>query len=91
MREAQVMFELALVGLDMAVLLDPAPPAVQAAIEETRQILGRLGAGPLMARLESAVDGSLRPLPRLGSRAGPRPDRKTASPGRAVESNEARA
>jgi class 3 adenylate cyclase/tetratricopeptide (TPR) repeat protein len=90
MREAQVMFELALVGLDMAVLLDPAAPAVQAAIEESRQILGRLGAAPLLARLGSAVDGSLRPLPRLESRAAPRSDRRTASPSRAVDSNEAR-
>ena len=71
MRDAHVMFELALVGLDMAVLLDPAAPAVEAAIEESRQILGRLGAGPLLARLEAAADGSLRPTARLESRAGP--------------------
>ena len=93
MRDAHVMFELALVGLDMAVLLDPAAPAVEAAIEESRQILGRLGAGPLLVRLEAAADGPLRPTARLESRAGPAPaaERRTASSGRAAESNEARA
>ncbi len=93
MRDAQVMFELALVGLDMAVLLDPELPAVRSAIEESRQILAALGARPLLARLEAAADGSLRPTARLESRAGPAPapERRKASSGRAVESNEARA
>ena len=91
MREAQAIFELALVGLDMAVLLDLAAPAVQAAIEESRQILGRLRARPLLSRLEAAVDGSLQPLPRRDQRARSRSGRGTEPTGRAVESDRARA
>jgi tetratricopeptide (TPR) repeat protein len=91
MREAQALFELALVGLDMAVLLDLAGPAVQAAIDESRQILGRLRARPLLARLEAAVDGSLRPLPHRDRRAESPSGRGTEPTGRAVESDQARA
>jgi tetratricopeptide (TPR) repeat protein len=91
MRQAQVMFELALVGLDMAVLLDPALPAVESAILESRQILGRLRAAPVLAILESALDGSLRPLPRVESQSGSPRERGVGSSNRVSKSNEARA
>jgi class 3 adenylate cyclase/tetratricopeptide (TPR) repeat protein len=91
MREAKVMFELALVGLDMAVLLDPALPAVESAIQESRQILGRLRAGPVLAMLDSALDGSLRPLPRIDAPSGSPRERGAGSSRRVAKSNEARA
>jgi class 3 adenylate cyclase/tetratricopeptide (TPR) repeat protein len=48
-------WEVALVGIDMATLLDPAQPDVQAAIESSREILTRVGARPFLERLEAAA------------------------------------
>ena len=40
----------------MATLLDPAEPEVRAAADSAREILNRLGARPLLARLEAAIE-----------------------------------
>jgi hypothetical protein len=45
----------ALTGISMAMLLDPAEPEVAAAIDSTRAILERLGAKPYLERLDAAV------------------------------------
>jgi class 3 adenylate cyclase/tetratricopeptide (TPR) repeat protein len=45
----------ALCAIEMAALLDPAEPEVQAAIESAREILTRLRARPLLQRLDQAV------------------------------------
>ncbi len=91
MRDGKALFELALVSLDMAALLDPAAPAVGAAIAEARQILEPLRAAPLLARLDGLVDGSLRTLAAPESRARPHAERRIGTPARAGESDEARA
>ncbi len=54
-RELGMLWQVALVGLDIATLLDPAQPEVQAAIESSRQILTRIGAQPFLDRLEAAA------------------------------------
>lgn len=43
----------ALLGIDMASVMDPALPQVQEAISRSREILTRLGARPLLERLEA--------------------------------------
>ena len=48
-------WEAALVGIDMATLLDPSDPEVRAAIEYAREILTRLRARPFLERLEAAA------------------------------------
>ncbi len=51
----------AMTAIDMATLLDPSLPEVQAAATRAREILGGLGAMPFLERLESALaDGSRR-------------------------------
>ena len=45
----------ALTAIDMAMLLDPAEPAVQEAADAARGILSDLGARPYLARLEAAL------------------------------------
>lgn len=48
-------WEAALVGIDMATVLEPAHPDVQAAIESSREMLTRVRARPFLERLESAA------------------------------------
>ncbi|MEO5704498.1 MAG: hypothetical protein ABIZ52_07245, partial [Candidatus Limnocylindrales bacterium] len=54
-RELGVPVHEALAGLDMAILLDPDIPEVQAAAAESRKILQGLGAGPFLDRLDRAL------------------------------------
>ena len=62
----------ALTGIDMAILLDPALPEVRTAADDTRRILVRLGASPLLARLDAALQAGDRPgTPEATPRAAP--------------------
>ena len=54
-RDARLPVLEALTAIDMATLLDPTTPEVQAAAETAREIFGRLGARPFLERLESAL------------------------------------
>jgi tetratricopeptide (TPR) repeat protein len=54
-RETHSVWDEALTGVDMALLLDPAEPEVAAAIKSTRDILERLGARPYIERLDAAA------------------------------------
>ena len=54
-RDLGLRFDVAMAGLDMAVLLDRAEPAVAAAAAEARAIFIDLGAAPLVERLERLV------------------------------------
>jgi len=54
-RDLPVPWEEALIGIDMATLLDPHEPEVQAAAARSREILTRLRARPFMDRLEAAL------------------------------------
>jgi hypothetical protein len=54
-RDLGLAWDEALCGLEMAILLDPADPAVRAAAETAREILTRLGATPFLAQLEEAT------------------------------------
>ena len=47
----------ALCSIDMTTVLDPADPEVKAAAETARSILTRLGARPMLERLDSALAG----------------------------------
>jgi class 3 adenylate cyclase/tetratricopeptide (TPR) repeat protein len=70
-RELGLPFPEALVGIDMATVLDMALPEVSEAVERSRRILSDLGAKPFLARLDTAagaapsapVDGSTEPTP----------------------------
>ena len=53
-RMAKAVYDEAMVGLDMAKLLDPSEPEVAAVVESTRAILERLGAKPYLEQLEEA-------------------------------------
>jgi tetratricopeptide (TPR) repeat protein len=53
-RTAKAVYDEAMVGLDMAKLLDPSEPEVAAVVESTRAILERLGAKPYLEQLEEA-------------------------------------
>jgi tetratricopeptide (TPR) repeat protein len=55
LREVDVPLDVALTGLEMAVVLDLAVPEVRAAAEASREILARLGARSLLERLELAM------------------------------------
>ncbi len=55
LRDLGCVWEEALVGIDMATLLDPADQEVRAAAESAREILVRLGARPYLERLETAM------------------------------------
>jgi class 3 adenylate cyclase/tetratricopeptide (TPR) repeat protein len=55
-RDLYLVFDEALCAIDMATLLDPADPGVQAATESARGTLVGLGAAPLVARLDVALD-----------------------------------
>ena len=50
-----VAWDEALIGMDMAILLGPADPAVRAAAEHARATLFRLGALPFIERLDAAM------------------------------------
>ena len=54
-RELGAAWDEALCTIDIATLLDPAEPDVQAAAEGGRAILERLGAKPFLDRLEAAM------------------------------------
>jgi len=54
-RELGVLWEEALTGIDLATLLDPHEPDVQAAAARSREILTRLRAQPFLDRLEAAL------------------------------------
>ena len=54
-------FEEALVGIDMAILLDLSEPEVRAATDRAREILTRMKARPLLERLEAAMARSGEP------------------------------
>jgi hypothetical protein len=55
MAERGIVVEVALLAIDVATTLGPADPDVQAVAAQARQILGRLGAGPFLARLDAAL------------------------------------
>ena len=57
-RDAGLPLDEALTAIEMATLLDPADPEVRAEAEAAREILTRLGATPLLRRLESAMGRS---------------------------------
>jgi tetratricopeptide (TPR) repeat protein len=54
-RDLGLVWDEALCGLDMAILLDPADPEVQTAADAAREILVRLEAAPFLARLDAAM------------------------------------
>ena len=57
-RDIGQLWDEALVGIDMATLLDPSDPYVRNVAESTREILIRMGAKPFVARLDAAMGGS---------------------------------
>ena len=66
----------ALTAITMATLLEPADPEVRAAAGAAREILGRLGAAPFIARLDAAL---ARSSDRAGRSAAPQAATVTAS------------
>jgi hypothetical protein len=54
----ELRFTVALIGIDMATLLDQSNPEVQAAVADSRSILTELGARPILARLDEVTGGS---------------------------------
>jgi hypothetical protein len=54
-------FDAALVGIDMARILDPSILEVQRAVQNSRVILSALGAIPFLERLSSYVAGADQP------------------------------
>ena len=52
-RTERLDFMEALLGIDMATVLDPSHPEVASVIERSREILTRLGAAPFLARLDA--------------------------------------
>ena len=54
-RELRLPWDEALTIIDMATLVDPTQPEVQAAAESAREILFRLRASPFLARLDTAL------------------------------------
>ena len=71
-RDVGVPLDEALTAIEMATLLDPAEPGVRAAAEAAREILARLGAVTLTARLDAAM---ARPAGAADLSARPGPDR----------------
>ena len=63
-RDLGLAWDEALCGLDMALLLDPAEPEVQAAAGRAREILRRLEAAPFLEQLDAAL---ARPIERAGA------------------------
>jgi class 3 adenylate cyclase len=58
----ELRFQEALVGIDMASLLDPSLPEVQAAVANSRAILTELGARPFLERLDTLTAGAASPV-----------------------------
>ena len=58
LRDVGQRWDEALVGIDMATLLDPSDPYVRSVVESTREILVRLGAKPFVERLDAAMGRS---------------------------------
>ena len=71
--------EEALVGIDMAILLDPSEPEVRAATDRAHEILTRMRARPLLERLETAMARSTEP-----ARPSPDQPQEAARPARVV-------
>ena len=72
-RDLGLVFDIALIGIDMATLLEPDEPEVAAAAQEAREILVRLEAKPLIERLDRAMArGAAQPAsgPSAGQDAG---------------------
>ena len=69
-------FDEALCAIDMTTVLDPADPEVRAAAAEARATLLRLGAAPLLGRLDDAIGA----VPR-GGRLASSPARTAERPG----------
>ena len=70
-RAANLVWDEALTGIDMAELLDPAEPEVAAAIISTRAILERLRAAPFIERLDAALAAGSGTLPARTARPAP--------------------
>jgi hypothetical protein len=68
-RDLGLAWDEAMVGIDMASLLDPANPDVRAAAERSREILVRLGAAPFVERLDAALSRVLGPHPAVAGAA----------------------
>jgi class 3 adenylate cyclase/tetratricopeptide (TPR) repeat protein len=68
----------AMTGLDMAILLEPSEPAVRAAAESTRQILVRLGAKPFLERLDAAMGTEISAKPSTSQPTQPSESRSPA-------------
>ncbi len=66
-RSGKSVWDEALIGIDMALLLDPSEAEVAAAIAESREILERLRAKPYLERLDAAVARGRRPGERVVS------------------------
>jgi hypothetical protein len=54
-RQMGLVFDESLAALDMAILLDPAEPDLRALVDTARETLRRLGATPLLEKLETAA------------------------------------
>jgi class 3 adenylate cyclase/tetratricopeptide (TPR) repeat protein len=54
-RHMELAFDESLAALDLAILLDPAEPDLRALIDTARETLRRLGAEPLLAKLDTAA------------------------------------
>jgi hypothetical protein len=61
-RAIELQFQEALVGIDMATLLDPSLPEVGAAMANSRAILTELGARPFLERLDALTAGTGSPV-----------------------------
>ena len=72
-RDLGLVWDEALCGLDMAIILDPNDPEVTSAGNRAREILMRLGAGPLVERLDATA---------AARSSGPTPPQSPASPSR---------
>jgi class 3 adenylate cyclase/tetratricopeptide (TPR) repeat protein len=70
-RDFGMRFDTAMVGLDMAALLDPSAPAVRAVATEARGTLVELGALPLVARLDRLLGSGGDRLVATGLAVGP--------------------
>ncbi len=60
-----IVFEAALVAIDMATLLGPDDPDAVAAAADARPALGRLSARPFLARLDATLAGTSESAPRV--------------------------
>ena len=76
-RTAKAVYDEAMVGLDMAKLLDPADPELANVIDSTRSSLERLGAKPYLEQLDAAVARA--PQPSRATAKGQMAEAATAS------------